>query len=113
MWQDFAMTSIQWYFTVVLGIAVWRGGATTPLSTSLPSVIGLCGIAYVLGTLGLWYSVVPTIISACLWSTIAYQRLYGFPTKNAAASAAAFSFTFQVHLRVLVPCYMAGTGQGR
>lgn len=73
IWQDAVIAAVQVVFVAVLLPAV-RAPAKPPLSTSIPTAVGLAVIAGAMATLGLWYASATAGLSGSLWAVLAYQK---------------------------------------
>lgn len=74
MWQDWALTIVQFVFIASLIPTVIHPDKKPTLSTSVITTCGVFTVAFVYFTLELWISVFGGIILGLEWATLAYQR---------------------------------------
>lgn len=74
MWQDWALTVVQFVFIASLLPTVLHPEHKPTLSTSIVTACGVCTVAYVYWTLSLWVSFFAGVVLGIEWATLAYQR---------------------------------------
>lgn len=71
IWQDVVIMLASIVFAVSLIPMVLRKHGMPPLTTSIPTVIGLLAITFCFATLGLTLSMMITFVTALAWSKLA------------------------------------------
>lgn len=72
-WQDAVIAICQMSFVVALIPAI-RAAEKPPVRTSAPTALALVSLALTFATLGLWLSVVTSVLSAMAWGVLAVQK---------------------------------------
>lgn len=74
MWQDIAITIIQLSFAVsALPMAI--KGPYPPLSSSVPTTVGMVALAGIMGTLGLWMALASLLATSVVWAWCIHKRM--------------------------------------
>ena len=74
LWHDWAILVIQLSFAAfVLPMAI--KGPYPPLSTSIPTTVGLIALGAIMGDLGLWLAASSLFISATVWGIAVGNRM--------------------------------------
>ncbi len=73
MWQDYTIAVVQVVLTMSL-IPMVRQKEKPPLSSSVPTAMGLAVISFAFATLGFWFSMVSAGIPSLLWFVLVFQK---------------------------------------
>lgn len=73
-WQDLAIVAIQIMFTVTLVPTAMRPDAHVPLATSLPTTLGLYGLAVIFASLDLYWGAASSMATGTIWLWILIKR---------------------------------------
>jgi hypothetical protein len=74
MWQDWCITIIQLSFAVsALPMAI--RGPYPPLSSSVPTTVGMIALAAIMGTMGLWFAAGSLVLTSIVWSVAIGNRI--------------------------------------
>jgi hypothetical protein len=74
MWQDVAITIIQLSFAVfALPMAI--KGPYPPLSSSVPTTVGMIALAAIMATMGLWMATASLVATSIVWAVAIGKRM--------------------------------------